>query len=187
MMLILQNSNSRFFFLVVFAAFSIFLLTAPKSFAGPVVEIDPDKQFNFAEKYFSSAQKARQGLMLYSIASVINIGLSLVSIFVWDFDVLIMILVISLIVAIVAIVGEFMLANGFLEVFSSGDSSHASSSSWNDPTEPTFQSYGAPTTTSQPSTFFPPPSESIGKKYCTKCGTPLDGEAKFCGNCGTTQ
>jgi small-conductance mechanosensitive channel len=142
----------------------------------------------FAERNYSSAQKARQGFNLFSISSIINIGLSLVSFLITSYDTALLILGVSLIVSIVAIVGQFMLANGFLEVFSEGQSFQSPSSSWNDPTEPTFQSYGAPSTPSPPSSStYHPPASSTEKNFCKMCGTQLMDAAKFCGHCGSTQ
>ncbi len=56
MMLKWQNSSSRFFFLVVFSAFFIFLSSPSKSCAGSMVAIDSDKQFDFAESYFKAGE-----------------------------------------------------------------------------------------------------------------------------------
>jgi len=175
---------------LILSAISIFTTNSPIAsygleIIGAILTILGYKALvEFAERNYSSAQKARQGFNLFFISAIINIGLSLVTFLIYS-D---LILIVSLIVSVVAIVAQFMLANGFLEVFSGGQSFQSSSSSWNDPTEPTFQSYGAPSTPSPPSSStYHPPASSTEKKFCKMCGTELMAGSKFCGHCGSTQ
>lgn len=72
----------------------------------------------FAESAFSSAEKARKGFQMYSICSYISIGIMILSIPVSGSTFAIIISLMNGIIGITAIVGQFKLANGFLDVFS---------------------------------------------------------------------
>ena len=135
----------------------------------------------FAEKNYSTPQKARQGFILFIISVLVGIGLFFLRLLAYDWTVLILLgLGISLAVILVT-VGLFMIANGFLEVFINKDSFGIPSSSPIDPTEPTFESYGAPISPALSS------SESTKDRFCKQCGTLFQDEATYCAHCGLTR
>lgn len=148
----------------------------------------------FAEKNYSFPRKARQGFLLFTISLLSGIVLSLAlipSIFNWDL--LIMAFLGIILALILTFSGQSLLAHGLLEVFTTAHAIDAPSSLHKEPGEPTFQSYGAPTSTLQPSesTFrhpspSSPSSDRVGYlKTCPTCGNSLMDGAKFCGQCGS--
>ena len=147
----------------------------------------------FAEKHYSYPRIARQGIILFTISTFIIIGASLLSLqrqITFSLEGLMLILLGIILGIIMVIVGQLLVAIGFLKVITTNNSFRSPSPSLKDPTEPTFQSYGASTTISQPanSTYRPPVSStSSEKKFCRRCGTPLLSDAKFCSHCGSTQ
>jgi hypothetical protein len=91
----------------------------------------------------------------------------------------IIISLVSLIISIVIIVAQFKIANGFIQVFASA-SSVSPGTQYSTPPAST-QQYGIPQSSFKQEA---PSSEKV--RYCSKCGTKIIGDAKFCTSCGET-
>ena len=135
----------------------------------------------FAEKNYSTPQKARQGFILFIISLLVGIGLSFLLLSVYDWTALILLGLGILLAVILVAVGLIMIANGFLEVFPASDSFGIPSYLQIDPIEATFESYCVPLSPS------PPSSESTKDRFCKQCGTLFQDGATYCAHCGLTR
>ncbi|MHA1673242.1 MAG: zinc ribbon domain-containing protein [Promethearchaeota archaeon] len=167
---------------------------------------------DYTEQNFSDVADIKAGFQLYMIGSVISMVLSLIQSFLGmlSFGASIVILLIVSVVGIVSIVGQFKIANAMLRIYSGGanfqgQTQFATSAQFSSTgqfggqpstnttqypsNEPTFQSYGAPSST--PDTYRPRSGSNSAttttNKICAMCGAPLPEGTKFCGTCGSKQ
>lgn len=120
-----------------------------------------------------------EGIKSYVMFTYVSLGISVVNlilgffpnnIFTWDTidTILIIVRIAAMVIAIIIIVAQFKIANGIKLIFSGTPA-----------VQPTSQQYGTPVSSVQPSI----PSAQK-ERYCSKCGTKIVGEAKFCTSCG---
>lgn len=176
--------SNAFIGLVVSIARSIIVLMAWKSLAEYVAiygrEVPPSNGF----------QLVADGIKMYTIATYVEIGTTIVSnliAFTGSLGLAIVMVIVAFGTAIYSVVSAYKLANGIKEVFGApppAASPYPSQPMYSGqqpgytPPAPAYTPQAEPNTTIQPT--------NAGPVYCPNCGGAVESGGKFCGLCGTT-